>query len=243
MEQVKKRIPPAAKPGQGLSPKAKKVLGVSALVVFVAFSAAAMWFIGRPMIQYLSRPDAFRAWVDQHGLLGRLAFIGMMALQVVVALIPGEVMEIGAGYAFGFWEGTLLCLLGAMLGSAIVFGFVRRFGVALVEVFFPIEKIRSLRFLRDSRRLNLLVFIIFFIPGTPKDLLAYAVGLTPMKFGMWMFITGVARIPSVITSTIGGSALGEQNYWFAGMVFAATLLLSGAGLLVYRHISKKHVEN
>ncbi|MDL2327319.1 TVP38/TMEM64 family protein [Ruminococcaceae bacterium OttesenSCG-928-A11] len=222
-----------------LGPKAKKAVGITALAIFIAFSVAAVWFIGRPMLEYVENPQGFRTWVDAHGILGRLAFVGMMALQVVVALIPGEVLEIGAGYAFGFWEGTALCMLGALVGSLIVFLVVRTFGVRLVECFFPIEKIHDLKFLQNTKRLNLLVFIIYFIPGTPKDLLAYVVGLTPMKLSTWMLITATARIPSVITSTMGGDALGSQDYTAAIVVFAITLAISGIGLLVYRYISKR----
>lgn len=228
----------AIKPRRRLSGRAKKNISLSALLLFAAFMAAAFWFIGRPMLQYIANPGGFRAWVNAHGVLGRLAFVGMMILQVVVAIIPGEPLEIGAGYAFGVVEGTALCLAGCVIGSVLVFALVRTFGVRLIEAFFPIEKIHRLKFLQNTKKLNLLVFIAFFIPGTPKDLLAYAVGLTPMKLSTWALITATARIPSVITSTIGGDALGSQNYLFAIIVFCATLVISAIGLLVYRKLEK-----
>ena len=171
-------------------------------------------------------------------MLGRLAFLGMVVLQVCVAIIPGEPLEIGAGYAFGAIEGTILCLIGIVLGSAMVFGFVRKWGVKVVEVFFPREKINSLRFLQDEKRLNLWVFIVFFIPGTPKDVLSYFVGLTRMRFGVWLAISGLARIPSVITSTVGGDALGTGNHVFAVCVFVATILISVAGLIWYNRLCR-----
>ena len=154
-----------------------------------------------------------------------------------------EPLEMGAGYAFGAWEGTILCIIGCVIGSALVFLFVRRFGVKLVEVFFPREKIRSLRFLQDSRRLNLLTFIVFFIPGTPKDLLSYFIGLTDMKLGTWLLITAVARIPSIVTSTVTGDALGLKDYQFALIAFGVTLALSLAGILVYRRLSARRHPN
>ena len=222
------------------TPTQKKIISVSCIAVFLLFSALICWFVGRPMLKFVSEPEKFRAWVDGLGIYGRLAFIGMMVLQVFIAIIPGEPLEIGAGYAFGMWEGTLLCMAGALIGSALVFLFVRRFGIKAVEVFFSREKIRSLRFLQNQKKLNLWVFIIFAIPGTPKDLLCYFVGLTEMRFANWMLIISVARIPSVITSTIGGNALGMKNYLFAIMVFAATMLISAAGILIYRIICKRH---
>ena len=160
-------------------------------------------------------------------------------MQIIIAIIPGEPLEIAAGYAFGIVEGTLLCLIGSVLGSLIVFLFVRRFGIRAVEVFFSREKLLSLKFIQNARSLNLLVFILFFIPGTPKDILTYFVPFTPMKLSTWLFISATARIPSIVTSTIGGDALGLQNYLFAIIAFAATISLSLGGVLLYRYISRK----
>lgn len=216
----------------------RKLLAAGALVIFIVLMAAVAWFIGRPMIRFVEEPDLFRAWVDSHGVWGRLAFIGMTVLQIVVAFIPGEPLEIGAGYAFGFWEGTFLCLVSILVGSALVFLLVRRFGMLLVEVFFSREKIQSLKFLHHSPRRDMLIFLILFIPGTPKDLLSYVAGLTDIRLSRWLLIATVARIPSVITSTAGGSLMGEQNYLFAILVFAGTLAVSGLGVLIYRQISR-----
>ena len=109
-----------------------------------------------------------------------------------------------------------------------------------VTLFVSEEKIRSFKFLQNVRRLNAIAFLLFFIPGTPKDVLTYIVGLTPMRLPTWIFITTVARIPSVITSTVGGDALGTENYLFAVLVFAATAVISGLGVLVYRAITRHH---
>lgn len=216
----------------------KKLCGILAVLIFLLFSAAVFWLVGRPMLAFVSEPERFRLWVESHGIWGRIAFVGMMVLQIIVAVIPGEPLEIGAGYAFGVWEGTALCLLGIVIGSAAIFLFVRAFGIKVVEIFFPEEQIRSVRFLQDTQKLNVLTFFIFLIPGTPKDLLSYVVGLTKMNFFTWLFISGIARIPSVITSTIGGDALGMQNYQFAVLVFAVTLGISLGGLLLYRKICR-----
>ena len=214
----------------------KKLAAWCAGMIFILFIGLTAWYIGTPMVRLVSQPQAFRAWVEAHGFGGKLLFVGMVILQVIVAIIPGEPLEIGAGYAFGAVEGTLLCLIGIAIGSTLVFLLVRKFGVPLVEVFFPVEKIRSLRFLQDSRRLNRLTFLLFFIPGTPKDLLCYFVGLTEMKLPVWMAISFFARIPSVVTSTLGGDALGTQSYLRAVIVFAVAAVLSAAGLYLYHRL-------
>ena len=221
----------------------KKKIYLFAIIVALIFIAAVGYLVGKPMIEFVREPERFRAWVDSSGFVSRVIFVGMVIFQLIIALIPGEPLEMGAGYAFGALEGTILCIIGCVIGSALVFLFVRRFGVKLVEVFFPREKIRSLRFLQDSRRLNLLTFIVFFIPGTPKDLLSYFIGLTDMKLGTWLLITAVARIPSIVTSTVTGDALGLKDYQFALIAFGVTLALSLAGILVYRRLSARRHPN
>ena len=217
----------------------KKALYAAAIAIFILFTLAVSWFVGRPLIRFVLQPEQFRAWVQGHGLLGQLAFLGMTVLQIVIAIIPGEPLELGAGYAFGFWRGTLLCEIGILLGGLLVFLFVRRFGVKAVEVFFPREKIESLRFLHNEKRLALWVFILFFIPGTPKDIMTYIVPLTPMKLSTFLLLSTVARLPSVVTSTIGGNALGTGKLTFALIVFGATALISALGILIYRRICKR----
>lgn len=211
--------------------------------IFVLLSAAVAWLIGKPLLQFVSEPEKFRQWVDSHGLLGPLAFLGMMLLQVFVAVIPGEPLEIGAGYAFGAVEGTLLCILGAAIGSTLVFLFVRRFGVRAVEVFISREKIHSLRFLQNTRRVHLFLLVAFLLPGTPKDVLCYVAGLTTLKLGPFILISSICRLPSIVTSTIGGSALGSGQWGMAAIVFAATLVISAIGLWIYKRILRLREEH
>ena len=123
-----------------LSEKAKKIIAASSIAVFILLTLAVAWFIGRPMLRFVSEPERFRAWVDSGRIMSRVYFLGMQLLQVFFAIIPGEPMELGAGYAFGAVEGTLLCLAGTVAGSMAVFFFVRRFGIRAVEIFFSRER-------------------------------------------------------------------------------------------------------
>lgn len=216
----------------------KRWLVGTGIFLFLVLSALVCYFAGRPLIRFARQPELFRQWVDQQGPLGPLAFMGMVILQIVVAVIPGEPLEIAAGYAFGALEGTLWCLLGAFVGRTVVFLLVRRFGTRAVEVFFPLEKLQDLKFLQNRRRLTVWVFFLFFLPGTPKDVLCYIVGLTKIPLRSWLIISAVAPIPSIVTSTIGGDALGMGNYAFAALVFVLTLAISGLGLLFYRAVCR-----
>ncbi len=220
--------------------KQKKLIGWAAIAIFLLLSAVVGWFVGRPLVRFASQPEQFRQWVDGHGLMGCAAYVGMVFLQVVVAVIPGEPLEISGGYAFGAVRGSLLCLLGAFLGSVAVFALVRRFGRELVDIFFPREKLENLKFLQSSPKRDVLFWLVFMVPGTPKDLLCYFAGLTDLSWGKWLLLCTVGRLPSVLTSTIGGDALGVKDYQFAMLVFAATLAVSAVGLLIYRALCRRH---
>ena len=215
----------------------KKRIGIFAVVFFVLFMAALFWFVGRPMIRYVEDPDQYRTWIQDKGILAEISFIGMMFFQVVVAIIPGEPLEICAGYAFGAIEGTLLCLIGIVLGSAVIFMLVRCLGVKLVEVFFSINKINSISFLNNCKKRNAIAFLILMIPGTPKDLISYFAGLTNMKLTEWLIICTIARIPSVLTSTLGGDALASQDYILASVIFIITATISILGIVIYNRIA------
>ena len=180
------------------------------------------------------------ALMNRRPYVGRLIYVLMSFLQVVVALIPGEPVEIAGGYVFGAVEGTVLYLLGATLGSLLVFGVVRKFGAILLELFFSKEKIKGLRFLQHSRRRNILLAFIFILPGTPKDLLCYFAGLTDISFKVWFWVCSMGRLPSIVTSMLGGDALETRSYVDAIVVFAITMCISIIGMLVYNGICKWH---
>lgn len=222
-----------------MSDKQKKCIAGAGVLLFLLLFGLVCWFAGKPLIQFVSEPEKFRTWVDTHGLWGRAAFLGMMVLQVVVAVIPGEPLEIAAGYAFGAIEGTVLCVLGTTIGGLLIFFFVRRFGLRAVEIFFPREKIQSLRFLQNPRRVLWTMVIVFLLPGTPKDILSYAAGLTGIALPQWLIITSFCRLPSIVTSTIGGDTLVSGTLPQAALIFGITICLSLGGLAVYRRINAR----
>ena len=91
----------------------------------------------------------------------------------------------------------------------------------------------------NNKKRNYLIFFLFFIPGTPKDLLTYFVGLTDIKLGSFLIISLIARIPSVLSSTFGGHLLGVGKYWDAILLYAITGAVSLIGLMVYNKIIKR----
>ena len=206
----------------------------------ILFLCVLMYFVGRPLVQFVSKPEYFRDWVESKGILGVLAFIGMVILQVFLAIIPGGPFEVGAGYAFGAVKGTLLCDFATTLASLLVFLFVRKFGMKFVELFVSKEKIESVRFLKSSKKSESIIFLFFLIPGTPKDLLSYFCGLTEIRFSVFMAISTFCRIPALWASALGGDAMGDKSYVTAIVIFSIILLCTLLGTLIYFLIVKRH---
>lgn len=208
-------------------------------ILAVIFICILGYYIGRPLVQFVSEPQKFQIWVKEKGILGVLAFMGMNILQVLLAVIPGGPFEIGAGYAFGVVKGTLICDIAMTIASVIIFLFVKKFGLRFVELFVNKEKIESVKFLKSSKRSESIIFLFFLVPGTPKDLLSYLVGLTDMKLSHWIFICGVGRLPAIFLSALSGSALSSAKYHLAILFIAAIIVLYIIGIFVYR-IHNKH---
>lgn len=181
----------------------------------------------------------FKEMIQGYGSWGWVVAFGIQVLQVVVSPIPGEFVEVGMGLCFGWLGGTVLCLLGGALAAWVIMLFVKKLGVRAVELFVPLEKINELKFINNEKKLSVFVFLLYMIPGTPKDPLIFFFGLTKIKISNFVVISTIARIPSIVTSTIGGEFLVDKNYLGAILIFAITGAVSVIGLLLYKTILTK----
>lgn len=187
--------------------KKKRVLILGALFVLLVAGLTVFLF---PYVQKLRDPQVqllVEIWVRKVGVLGWLAMFGVQMLQVVIAFIPGEPVELIAGALYGAAGGLALCTLGCVTASALIFLLSKRLGKSVLDSLFGAEKVKDWKWLYDSRRMELVTFILFLIPGTPKDMLTYVVGVTNMRVGKFLLISSLARIPSVLSSTMIGSSL------------------------------------
>lgn len=221
----------------------KRVAVIVGLLALTAGLGALCIAYGPELLAFVADAPRFRAWVDETGWLGRVVFVLANMAQVVFAFLPGEPLELGAGYAFGALEGTLWCLVASALGTAVVMVLVRSFGARVVGLFFSPEKITSMRWLRDARRFELLLFLCFLIPGTPKDLLTYVAGLGSSSIGRIVALTTVGRIPSIVSSTLAAGAFGDGNYLGAALVAVLTAVLAAVGVVAYRQLAKRSAED
>lgn len=223
-----------------ITQKQKRIIALFIIGLFLLFSVAIFIYVGKPLTEFAKEPEKFRGWIESFGFFSRIIYMLIVFLQVIIAIIPGEPLEIVGGYAFGLIEGTILCLIAGTVGSLIVFLLVKKLGMKFVSLFFPQEKIDKIKFLHYSPKRDIIFMILFIIPGTPKDMLCYFAGLTDMKLSVWFMICFLGRIPSVITSTIGGNALGTKEYLYAIIAFGITILISLSGLIIYNRICNKN---
>ncbi len=196
---------------------------------------------GERAIDFFSDPLEVRAMVARNPLVSRLIFFFANFMQVVIAIIPGEPFELAAGYAFGAVEGTLICMAAIYSASILIFLLVKRYGRPVIELFFEPEKIDEVKLFQKPGRLNVLFYVLMFVPGTPKDILTYLAGLTPIRLSTWLVVVS-ARLLSVVTSTVSGGLMGSQNYLFAISVFTVTGLVALIGVLLYKKLNKEAAE-
>ena len=227
-----------------LPKKSKKEIFLSLLplLIFIAVMLV-LTLVFLPEIQRLATEEGraeFKAWVGEIGFLGWLVTLGIQILQVLVAFIPGEPVELMLGFVWGTWLGTLTCLIGVFISTLIIFLAVRRFGRPFVNRIVGEGELEKYRFLSDSVRLDITVFILFFIPGTPKDAITYVVPLTSIHPVKYLLISTLARIPSIITSTVIGESAADGNYLITVIVFVITALISLLGIIIgNKYISAK----
>lgn len=220
--------------------KRRKICSLLSLGLFVAVMLLLTLLFVKVLAPYLHSTEELHRFLEAYGNKGRFILLGLQCLQVIVAFIPGEIIELGAGYAYGAIEGTVLCLAGVAVSSSVIFLLTKKLGMPMVELFISREKIDQLRFINSEKKLKRLIFLLYFIPGTPKDMLTYFAGLTKIRLSEFLSISLIARIPSVLSSTICGHMMGKEDYRTALIVYAATGAVSLLGYLLYNKLLQKH---
>lgn len=209
------------------------------LVTAASITALLCWEYLPGLLAWLADARAVRAFVSDHAFVSRLAMLGINIVQVLLAFLPGEPVELASGYAFGFWEGTALCLVASGLATSAIYWATRRWGWKLVGLFFDRSLFDRFSWLKSAKRLELIMFIVFLIPGTPKDFLTYFAGLTNMRFLPVVLIATFGRIPSIVTSTIAASAVGSGNWPLVACTLVASAFLLAVGGLMCRRLRSR----
>ncbi|WP_349674140.1 VTT domain-containing protein [Lacrimispora sp.] len=204
------------------------------LVIALFFSLMlALGFLSFHYITPLSKPEIqqkLKTEVTSFGFGGWLLVLCIQIIQIVIAFIPGEPVEILAGALYGWAGGLFLCLLGCVMASSGIFILSKRFGAPFAANLIKTGRLDKFTFLKDTKKLETIVLILFLIPGTPKDLLTYVVGTSSMKLIPFLVISTLARLPSILSSTILGSAMRQGQWIMSVSVFAFTAVLGIIGI-------------
>lgn len=189
-----------------------------------------------PVMRELSTKEgqlAFKEKVSSSGILGLLMLFALQVAQIFLIIIPGEPIEILAGMCYGPIWGTVFIMVSAGIISTIIFSLVRKYGKRFVYNFCDKEKVAKIensKLFKNPNKIEMIMFILFLLPGTPKDLLAYTAGLLPINPVKFVLISVFARFPSVISSTLAGANLAVGDWkksivMYLSIVFVAIIVI------------------
>jgi uncharacterized membrane protein YdjX (TVP38/TMEM64 family) len=165
-----------------------------------------------------------KGFIHSFGVYSPIAYILLQIIQVVVAPIPGGAIEFLGGYLFGVKVGFIYSMIGLILGSWAAFSLARIFEKVAVEKFVSEETRKKFDYLVEHQGV-ILSFILFLIPGFPKDALCYILGLTPMHLGIFLIISTIGRIPGTLMATLQGAKAFEHHYYTFGILLGVSFLV------------------
>ncbi len=211
------------------------ILGV---ILLGALTLAGVWFSISGHLQefiaalthLLEDKHQMRDYLRTWGVWAPAIFVVLQALQVVLAPIPGELTGIAGGFIFGTWRAVVYSTVGLTLGSIVAFLAARIVGQPLIKLVVTQETVEKFHFLTEPRG-ALATLILFMIPGFPKDMLSYLLGLSPMHFVTFSIVCGLGRIPGTVLLALSGAALYKENWRLIAILGAACLVLLVVGYL------------
>ena len=213
--------------------KKDDIVRLVGLVVFIVLTigiVVALW----PSLRLVFEPGGVNRLISDiqdKGALGVLMLLGLQLLQIIVAVIPGEVVQMAAGILYGPLWGTLIILLGCVVSSGIVYQLVHRLGAPFVHAMVPKKYLVKFYEFEHSGKLSLTVFILFLIPGMPKDAFTYIVPLFNLRMRTFLALTTIARIPGVIISTYAAAGLADGDIKTSLILFGIAAVLVVLGIV------------
>jgi len=179
--------------------------------------------------------DQLRAYVETWGALAPAGFVFIQALQVVVAPIPGEFTGAVGGFIFGTFWNTVYSTVGLTVGSVLAFLASRLVGLPLVQLVVSRDFLQKFDFLAE-RRAGALAFVLFIIPGFPKDFLCFVLGLSPMSFLTFLIACTIGRIPGTVMLGFCGCAVYDKDWTLLIAVSIIAVSLIAAAYLYRERI-------
>ena len=203
-----------------------------ALLVLIVWLVVADAHIIRFVVRLYRDKHFLKDIVASWGWMAPLVFIAIQALQVIISPIPGEVTGPVGGALFGTWWGLVYSSIGLTLGTLFCFAVGRKWGEPLVRPWLSEHHWNRMSFILEAEGV-ILCFILYLIPGFPKDILSYLFGLSPMPFGVFAVVSTLGRIPGTWISSYFGANVAEQQYVYAA-IFIALIMAACLPIYYYR---------
>lgn len=191
----------------------------------------------RDILNSFSSVEDIEYFFSNNKIIVALAYILFQSLQIIICIIPGQGLQMGAGYFYGVPGGLVLSIIGAFAGSVITYYLARILGHDWIHIFFGEEKIKKMIQRFNSKKATIIVFLIFLIPGIPKDLCNYAAGLSEMKLKPFLVISLIGRTPGMLGSIIIGRQLYYRSYAIAVTVGITALIFFVLGIIYHKRIN------
>ena len=208
----------------------KTIINLS--VFLLVFFVIIFLFYHYGLVDLFTDKHELFGFIDRHRTDAVAIFIGLQALQVVFAPIPGEVTGFAGGMIFGTFWGIIYSTIGLTLGSWIAFALAKAVGRPLVEKVVSPEVIQKYDYVMKHKGLFLAI-LLFTIPGFPKDYLCYVLGLGHMGHGAFLIVTTVGRLIGTTLLTLGGTFFRNEQYQALFILGGISILLILV-LMIYR---------
>ncbi len=217
---------------------ARRVLALIAFPLLLAAVTVPVLVWHEQLWKLFTSRGLMRDWVAGWGPWAPVVFVGAQAFQIIVFILPGEVVQIAGGYLFGVWQGALLAIAGTLPGAAVDFGLARALGRPFVAGLFSPDRVEAIEKLLTTRSARTVFFLLFLIPGIPKDILCYVAGLTPLGFGFFLAVSTLGRIPGIVGSSLIGHAAASERWLLTGIISAGAILVFVAGVFLRPRVQR-----
>ncbi len=207
------------------------------LLVLLIGIPAYIFFFHHDLIEEFNSIQEIEAFFLQYRHQSMLIYLGLQILQIVICILPGQAMQLAAGYLFHFWIGFILTMAGAFLGTILTYYLARILGHDAMHMIFGEEKINDSLNKINSRKGVAIVFLIYLIPGVPKDLCTYAAGLSEMKLKPFLLLSMVGRAPGMIGSLMIGQQVNTGGYASAAVIAGCICVMFILGLIFRRRVT------
>jgi uncharacterized membrane protein YdjX (TVP38/TMEM64 family) len=213
------------------------VLKFTLLVVIVVGVPLYIWFFHQDIIKQFSDIDEVKAFFQQYKTTSIFVYIGLQMIQIIISLIPGQALQFAAGLVYGFWAGFLISLVGAIAGTVVTYYLAKVLGQEALHVLFGKRNIEENLKKINSKKGYILVFLIYLIPGVPKDLCSYAAGLSNMKLSAFLILSTAGRAPGMMGSLLIGREIGEGNYTTVIVIAVIAIILFILGIIFHSKLT------